>query len=208
MGVSVFGRFLVTLVLMSCSQAAAETELDQFFPSSPIHKDDRLGGDFEASIEGCRVKLTEVSGTFATVSLFDVQSYETDPGRLTWPSVRQLSTRYNVTWPSRGQILDREIEELNADLRAHRISWSDRRTLSPAELQTKSNALENWLAEIGSGSHGSYARRNHTAQYLADDRDLLVSVRINSAMAFPVQADDMPLLAHAMYRHALACGLN
>lgn len=205
---SVFGRILVTLVLMSSSQAAAETELDQFFPSSPIHENDRLGGEFEAAIEGCRVKLTEVSGTFTTVSLFDVQSYETDPGRLNWPSLRQFSTRYEVTWPSRGQILDSSIEELNADLRAHRISWSDRRTLSPAALQAKSNELKNWLVEIGSGRHGSYAQRNHTAQYLSDDRDLLVSVRINSAMSFPVQADDMPLLAHSMYRHALACGLN
>ncbi|WP_353328992.1 hypothetical protein [Phaeobacter sp. NW0010-22] len=202
---SVFGRLLVALVLMSCSKAAAETELDQFFPSNPIHKDDRLSGDFEAIIEDRSVKLTEVSGSFATIRLFDVQSYETDPGRLAWPYGKQLSTRYNVTWFAREQVLDQAIEELNAKLRELRISWRDRRTLSPNELQGKSNILENWLSEISSGGHGSFARQNHTARYLTDDHHLLISARINTVMEFPVRAGDMPLLAHAMYRHALTC---
>lgn len=202
---SVFGRLFVALVLMSCSKAAAETELDQFFPSNPIHEDDRLSGNFGAIIENCSVKLIEVSGSFATVRLFDVQSYETDPGSLAWPYGKQLSTRYNVTWFAQDQILDQTIEELNGKLRELRISWRDRGTLSPSELQGKSNILKNWLSEISSGGHGSFARQNHTMQYLTDDQPLLISVRINTVMEFPVRAGDMPLLAHAMYRHALTC---
>lgn len=203
--VSVIGRLFVVLVLISCSKAAAETELSQFFPSSSIREDDRLSGDFEAIIEGCSVKLTEVSASFITVSLFDVMNYETDPGRLTWPYGKQLSTRYRVAWLARTQVSDEAIEELNAKLRDLRVSWRDRRTLSPSELQAKSRLLESWLSDISSGSHGAFARRNHTARYLTTDEDLLVSVRINTVMEFPVRAADMPSLAHAMYRHALTC---
>ena len=203
--VSVIGRLIVALVLISCSKAAAETELDQFFPSNSIHEDDRLSGDFEAIIESCSIKLTEVTGSFTTVSLFNVQNYETDPRRLTWPYGKQLSTRYNVVWHARSQVSDGTVESLNATLWDLRVSWRDRRTLSQSELQAKSNILGKWLSEISSGSHGQFARRNHTARYLTADHGLLVSVRINNVMQFPVRAGDMPLLAHAMYRHALTC---
>lgn len=190
---------------MTCSKAAAETELGQFFPSSSIHEDDRLSGDFEAIIEGCSVKLTEISGSFTTVSMFDVENYETDPGHLAWPYGKQLSTRYYVSWLARAQVSDGTIEGLNATLRDLRVSWRDRRTLSQSELQAKSRILENWLSKISSGSHGPFAQRNYTARYLTADQDLVVSVRVNTVMEFPVRAADMPALAHAMYRHALTC---
>jgi hypothetical protein len=207
-GVSVIGRLFVALVLISCSEAAAETELDQFFPSKSIHEDDRISEDFEATIEACSVRLTAESGSFTTVSLFNVQNYVTDPGRLTWPYGKQLSTRYNVAWHARAKASDSTVENLNAILRDLRVSWRDRRTLSHSELQAKSNILENWLSEISSGSHGQFAQRNYTVQYLTADQGLLVSVRINNVMKFPVRAGDMPLLAHAMYRHALTCNLE
>lgn len=202
---SVSGRIFVALVIMSCSQAFAETELDQFFPSSPTHEDDRLSGNFEAVIKGCNVKLTEFSGSFATISLFDVQSYETDPGRLVWPYGNKYSTRYNVAWSARAEASGMTTEELNAKLRELRISWRDNRTLGTNELQAKSKVLEKWLSEIQSGGHGSFAQRNHTARYLTTDEELLVSVRINAFMEFPVRAGDMSQLAHAMYRHGLTC---
>lgn len=137
--------------------------------------------------------------------MFNVQNYETDPESLSWPYAKQLSTRYNVAWRARLSASDGTIEVLNARLRKLRVSWSDRRTLSPIELQDKSRILENWLSEISSGSHGSFARRNHTARYMTADQNLLLSVRINTVMEFPVRASDMPSLAHAMYRHALTC---
>lgn len=206
--VSVIGRLFVALVLITCSKAAAETQLNQFFPSNSIHEDDRISGDFEAIIEGCSIRLTEVSSSATTLSLFDVQNYETDPGRLAWPYGKQLSTRYKATWLARALVSDRTMEELNATIRDLRVSWRDRRTLSPSELRAKSNVLENWLSEISSGSHGPFAQRNHTARYLTVDQKLLISVRINTVMEFPVQAGDMPALAHAMHRHALTCNLG
>ncbi len=199
------GRLFIALVLISCSKAAADTELDQFFPTGSIHEDDRITGDFEAVIKGCNVELTEVSGAFTTVSSFNVQNYETDPGRLTWPFANRFSTRYNVVWRARLPVADGAIEELSATLRELRVSLRDQRILSPDELQAKSRILENWLSEIRSGGHGPFAMQNHTARYMIADQNLLRSVRINTVMEFPVRGSDMASLAHAMYRHALTC---
>lgn len=199
---SVLGRFLITFIFMSCSAAAAETKLDQFFPSNPIHEDDRISGNFEASIEGCRVKLTEISGERTTVGLFDVRNYQTDPRHLARPYAKQLSTRYNVAWFARPEAFNQETENLKAKLRDLRISLKDRSTLSPSELQAKSIVLESWLSEIRSGSHGTFAQRNHT---LTLKQGLLTFVWINSSMIFPVKSGDLPSLANAMYRHALTC---
>ena len=205
MGVSVFGRLFFALILISCGQASADTGLDQFFPSRPIHEDDKLSGEFEAVIDGCNVKLTEISGSFATISLFDVQSYETDPGRLALPYGKQLSTRYKVSWQVRTEGVGMMTEEVNAKLRDLRISWRDRRTLGPQELQAKSDVLEGWLSEIQSGDHGSFAQRNHAARYLTAGERLLVSVRINTGMEFPVRAKEIPQLAHVMHRFGQTC---
>lgn len=200
-----FGRLFATFVLVSCSAAATETELDQFFPSNPIHEDDRLSGFFEADISGCRVTLTEKSRAFTTVRVFDVRDYETEPEHLARPYAQQLSTRYNVAWGARLETVDDELDELNAKLRDLRISWRDRKSLSPSELQDRSIVLGSWLSEIRSGSHGSFPQRNHTAQYLKEDRDTLISVRINTAMELPAQSGDIPSLAQAVYRHVLTC---
>lgn len=197
----------VILVVWTCGQAVAENEIQQFFPSGPIHEDDRLTGHFEMATEGCNVELTETTGAFTTVGRFDVQSYETDPGRLFGPNATRLSTRYNFVWPTRSGAPDSIIEELNSDLWQLRISWRDRRTLSSDQVRAKSLELENWLSEIRSGEHGQFAQRNHTARYLADD-GFLVSVLINTAIEMPVRASDMSSLAHAMYRHGLTCHRN
>ncbi|WP_342075166.1 hypothetical protein [Yoonia sp. SS1-5] len=198
----------VILVVWTGGQAAAENEILQFFPSVPIHEDDRLTGHFEATVQGCNVELTETSEPFVTVSRFDVQSYETDPGRLSWPYVKQLSTRYNVAWFKRDGEIESSMEELNIKLRQLRVSWSDRRTLSPDEVRAKSMELENWLSEIRSGGQGQFAQRNHTARHLSDDERFLVSVSINTALVMPVRVSDMSSLAHAMYRHGLTCHRN
>jgi len=196
------------LVVWACGQAAAENEILQFFPSGPMHEDDRLTGYFEVTVQGCDVELTETSEPFFTVRRFDVQSYETDPGRLTWPYAKQLSTRYNVAWFGRNRATDASLEELNIKLRRLRVSWSDRRRLSPDEVRAKSMELEHWLSEIRSGVLGQFAQRNHTARYFSDSEDFLGSVSINTAMVMPVRASDMSSLAHAMYRHGLTCHRN
>lgn len=193
----------IALAIINCGEAAAETELAQFFPSQPIHEDDHLSGYIEANIQGCYVTLTETSGRYSIVSQFDVQRYETDPGRLFWPYGKQLSTRYNVGWPAK--FSDTSIEELNTQFFEARVSMKDRRTLSLDEILTKSKPLETWLSEIRSGRHGQYAQKNHRARFLTGDPDLLISVSINTYMGFPVQATDMSSLAHAMYRHSIAC---
>ncbi len=200
--------YAAILVVWTCGQAAAENEILQFFPSVPIHEDDRLTGHFEVAVQGCNVELTETSEPFVTVSRFDVQSYETDPGRLSWPYVKQLSTRYNVAWFKRDGATVSSMEELNIKLRQLHVSWSDRRTLSPDDARDKSMELENWLSEVRSGAHGQFAQRNHSARYFSGDERFLVSVSINTSMAMPVQTSDMSSLAHAMYRHGLTCHRN
>lgn len=196
------------LVVWTCGQAAAENEILQFFPSGPIHEDDRLMSHFEVIGQGCDVELTETSESFVTVGRFHVQSYETDPGRLSWPYGKQFSTRYNVAWFGRDGAAEASMEELNIKLRRLRVSWSDRRTLGPDEVRAKSMELENWLSEIRSGGQGQFAQHNHTARYFSDNEDFLVSVSINTAMVMPVRASDMSSLAHAMYRHGLTCHRN
>lgn len=195
----------VALVAIDISQASAETELAQFFPSMPIHEDDRLDGNFEAVFSGCIIKLTETSKSFVSVHTFDVLSYETNSGRLSWPYAREFSTRYNVPWFLRTEVSQAKTNELNAQLWNLRISWRDRRTLGAAEVRRKSEVLQSWLSEIRSGRYGSFAQKNYTARYQKTGEELLVSVLINNLMNFPVQRGDMPSLAHAMYRHSLAC---
>ncbi|UWQ49322.1 hypothetical protein K3720_15670 [Leisingera caerulea] len=196
------------LAFLTYNTAMAETELAQFFPSIPMHEDDRLSGHFEGNIDGCNITLTETSGSFMTISRFDVRHYETDPGRLNWPYVNQLSTRYKVGWIAKEMASNSSTKELNGKLRTLRVSLIDRRTLSADEIQGKSDALAYWLAEIRSGSHGTFALSNHTARYLVSNQELLVSVSVNTFMQFPAQARDMSLLAHAMYRHGLECSRN
>ena len=199
------GRLFAVFVFVGSSAVAAETELNQFFPSAPIHEDDRLSGSFEADIVGCRITLTEKSGAFRTVRVFNVRDYATEPELIARPFAEQLSTRYNVTWVARLEPFDDELDQLNAKLQDLRVSWRERRSLSQSELQARSLVLGNWLSEIRSGDHGSFAERNHTTRYITKDQDILIAVRINTAMEFPVQSVDIPSLAHAVHRHALNC---
>ncbi len=198
-------RLFAALVLASSSAVAAETELDQFFPSAPIHEDDGLSGFFEADIVGCRITLTEKSGAFRAVREFDVRDYATEPEQILRPFARQLSTRYKVTWVARHEPFDDELDEFIAKLRDLRVSFWYLRSLSQSEIQARTLVLGNWLSEIRSGVHGSFAERNHTARYLTKDQEILIDVSINTAMQFPVQSGDIPSLAHAVHRHALDC---
>ena len=202
---------VIALIAIDTSQVSAETELARFFPSVPIHEDDRLDETYEATFNGCIVKLTETSRFSVSVHTFDVLSYETDPGRLSWPRAkhtRRFSTRYIVPWYLRTEVQQAHIKELNARLRNLGISWKDRRTLSAAEIQKTSEVLQTWLSEIRAGRHGSFAQKNHMTRFRTMDEELLVAVRINNTMFFPVRKGNMPSLAHAMYRHSLVCHLE
>lgn len=155
---------------------------------------------------GCLITLTEKSRAYRTVQVFDVRDYATEPEQILRPFARQLSTRYKVIWVARPEPFDDELDEFNAKLRDLSAPFWYLRGLSQSEIQAKTLLLGNWLSEIRSGVHGSFAERNHTARYhLTKDQEILIDVGINTAMQFPVQSGDIPSLAHAVHRHALNC---
>lgn len=195
----------VTLVSTNLSEAFAEGELTQFFPSEPIHEDDSLLGTFEATVTGCNIKLTKTSGYFVTVSNFDVQDYETDLERLYWPKAQRISTRYRVPWFVRRTLSAASIDDINSKLDELSLYRHRLAVLSPDEVQRNMKELQNWLSEVRSGVHGTFAQNNHTAVYLTKEGKSLISVRVNSDMRLPVQSTEMSALAQAMHQHSLTC---
>lgn len=198
---------LVALISSIAGAAASETELDAFFPSVPIHEDDRLDGHYTIEITGCHVVVTETTRQYVSVSHADLRYFETDPGRLAWPYGNRLSTRYLVAWNAHEVAQKENLNTLQHDLRELRISWRDRKTLGADALILKSEALKAKLLEIRNGVFGEAAQNNHTERYLLhDETPVLVSVTLNISLQLPVQVKDMSELAHAMYRHNLNCG--
>jgi len=196
----------VALIALGSGTAAADNELSQFFPSVRIHEDDRLRANFEVMISGCDVEFIEASRYHLSIGRFDVRDFETDPERAARQYPEQLSTRYNVAWFAVDELIDTSIESLGAALHELRISGPEFRTLSPSELQDRSDELESILLEIRSGNHGTFAQSNHTARYReTNDGRLLVAVYINMGMQFPVAASDMEMLLQTLHHHSLEC---
>jgi len=201
------GCLVAVLFVLTYTSRAYANPLS-FFPSSEIHEDDGISGEFHLQASNCSFKLTKYFPNHTrtkriTITIFDLAYFETDPMFVNPPYFNaRLSTRHTVAWFARS-VINTDLENVQSPLREARLSLIDRRKLTSEPVIQKRLRLASILKRIENDEYGHFAARNHSKTFAVNDKLELIAVTVSSGFWLPIERDNARQLIKEMNDYRL-----
>lgn len=199
------GAISVSCILLAATDTYADVL--SFFPSTQIHEDDGLIGEYELAIEDCRFEITAHFPTrqrprFVKHTKIDLSDFITVPF-LVGSGGSTVSARVIVAWFTESHVKS-EVADLQIMLRETRVPlFHDRKNVSESDIAARRSKLRETLGQIEDGIFGEFAMRNHSAYYDVVDQPKLDSVTVADAFQLPAKGRERDELIQAVFEHQL-----
>lgn len=180
-----------------------------FFPSVPIHEDDRLHGEYELRTRGCSFQITEYTPSRLaprriTRTVFEISYYDTGIDRVNAPfQDAPLSSRHTLVWFA-NDVSNDDLVDVKIPLRDARLSFVERRNINSVAAKDKQARLTELLTKIKTGNFGTFAAQNHAVSYkVVGSKHEVVAVMVGRTFQLPVERDDAQHLIMGMNSYRL-----
>ena len=193
--------------------STAHAEFEMFFPSSKIHEDDRIDGNFEMNFEQCKFIVTKTNVGANKPNrimrlVFDLNYFETDPNFVGLGfHTPKYTSRSNVVWLAKGDLITKELDQLREALSKLRITLGDRigrNKISLERLRLKSQNLTAFSDRIKGGEFGEFAQNNYIEYYSLNPDPILVSFIVSNGFHLPAKDKDARRLVEEMHKYKLS----
>ena len=173
--------------------AQLSADPSDYFPSVPIHEDDRVIGETHLELLGCKLTMTQFnpssdSPLTVTITSINLLDFITNPVHINLPHASSsLSTRHMLSWFA-FQMNDMRAEYANELLRFARLSFTDQRNLSDPKVAQKVQQIKSLLERIERGEFGGFAKANLTKRFRRGEHGLVpIGASVAVSFQIPVQ---------------------
>ncbi len=201
-----YRAFLVCLCLIFASDIGRADVL-QFFPSTSIHEDDSVFGDYDLKVDGCTFEITKFSPNrempdYVRQSVVDLSAYITLP-LVVGSAGGTYTSRVNTIWFVEDH-LKQEISSLSFSLQAMSVpALLFSKTRNEDDLDQLRQGLRDRLEKIQAGEFGEFAQKNHSVSYEASEPQKIISVSVGPAFYLPSNGWEAGALIEAVFQHQL-----